>query len=97
VAKALRCLAADLGTPFRYPQSKRGMNHHHHSSAIARWRRDPIAFIEHCLVDPETNAAFVLYAEQKTFLRHAFERTPAGYMRYTELVFSAGKKVARVP
>jgi phage terminase large subunit-like protein len=68
------------------------MNHHHHSSAIARWRRDPIEFIEHICVDPETAAPFRLYPEQKTFLRHAFERMPDGHLRYTELLFSGGKK-----
>jgi phage terminase large subunit-like protein len=61
------------------------------NNSIARWR-DPIAFIEHCLIDPETSRPFILYAEQRTYLKHAFERTPDGHMRYTELVFSAGKK-----
>lgn len=59
---------------------------------VARWRQDPVAFVEECLRDPETNRPFVLYPEQKTFLKHAFELTAEGKMRYTELVFSAGKK-----
>jgi phage terminase large subunit-like protein len=61
-------------------------------SKLDRWRRDPISFIEQVLIDPETGQPFQLYAEQRTFLCHAFELTPEGRMRHTELVFSAGKK-----
>ena len=61
-------------------------------SAIAKWRRDIVAFITEVLFDPETGEPFKLYPEQITFLRHAFELTPDGRMRYTELCFSAGKK-----
>jgi phage terminase large subunit-like protein len=61
------------------------------SDRLAAWR-DPIAFIEQVLINPETNRPFVLYAEQKTFLREAFELDAEGLMRYTELCFSAGKK-----
>jgi len=39
------------------------------SSALTRWRRDPVAFITEVLVDPETGAPFKLYPEQVTFLR----------------------------
>ncbi|MBV8771139.1 MAG: hypothetical protein JO166_02245 [Deltaproteobacteria bacterium] len=38
---------------------------------------------------------FELYPEQIIFLRHAFELTPEGRMRYSELCFSAGKKSGR--
>jgi phage terminase large subunit-like protein len=62
------------------------------NGAIARWRRDPVAFIHEVLVDPETGQPFRLYSEQVTFLKHAFELTPEGRMRHTELCFSAGKK-----
>jgi phage terminase large subunit-like protein len=61
-------------------------------SNIARWRRDPIAFVEEVQHDPETGQPFRLYPEQKEFLKHAFELTRAGRMRYSELCFSAGKK-----
>src|SRR5438128_1345850 len=64
----------------------------HTSDAIARWRRDPIEFIEHLCFDPEHGAPFKLYPEQKVYLRHAFERMPDRHLRYTELVFSGGKK-----
>jgi phage terminase large subunit-like protein len=59
---------------------------------IARWKADPVIFIEEVLIDPETNKPFVLYPEQKTFLRHAFELDGDGRMRYTEICFSAPKK-----
>ena len=54
--------------------------------------RDPIGFIEQVLIDPETGKPFVLYTEQKTFLRNAFETDDEGRMRYSELCFSGGKK-----
>lgn len=63
------------------------MNEH-----FARWRTDPADFIETACIDPETNAPFVLYAEQRTFLQHAFERLPDGRLRYTDQVVSQGKK-----
>lgn len=59
---------------------------------LARWRQDPVAFICEVLHDPETNRPFVLYREEVTFLKHAFELTAEGRMRHTELCFSAGKK-----
>lgn len=55
-------------------------------------RTDPVQFIEEVLIDPETGQPFRLYGEQKVFLRHAFELTPDGRLRYPELVFSAPKK-----
>lgn len=58
---------------------------------LASWR-DPVKFIEQVLINPEDGKPFRLYAEQKTFLRHAFELTSDGAMRFTELCFSAGKK-----
>lgn len=59
---------------------------------VERWRSDPIAFITEVLVDPQTGAPFSLYAEQRTFLKNAFELTSEGRLRFTELVFSGGKK-----
>lgn len=59
---------------------------------IARWRGDPVAFIEEMLVDPETDAPFVLSPAQRRFLKRAFTLTPDGRLRYPELVFSAPKK-----
>jgi phage terminase large subunit-like protein len=49
-------------------------------------------FIETVLVNPETRRPFVLTGAQRLFLRHAFELTTDGRLRYPELVFSAPKK-----
>jgi hypothetical protein len=65
------------------------------SKRLAEWR-DPIKFIEHVLIDPETKKPFVLYTEQKTFLQHAFEFGPEGKMRRTELCYSGPKKLGKI-
>jgi Phage Terminase len=59
---------------------------------LAALKRDPIAFIQHALRDPETGQPFVLSHAQKRFLRRALIVTPAGKLKYPELVFSCGKK-----
>jgi phage terminase large subunit-like protein len=56
---------------------------------------DAITFIEQTLVDPESGENFVLTAAQKAFLRVAFVLTPAGRLKYPELVFSAPKKTGK--
>jgi hypothetical protein len=61
-------------------------------AATKRWRSDIVAFAQECLHDPETRRPFVLYAEEKEFLRRAFTLTPDGRLPYTELCYSAGKK-----
>jgi hypothetical protein len=53
---------------------------------------DAITFIETVLVNPETDAPFVLTAVERGFLRHAFELTPDGRLRFPEEVFSTPKK-----
>jgi phage terminase large subunit-like protein len=53
---------------------------------------DPIAFIEQTLIDPESCEPFVLTAAERLFLRHAFELTADGRLRFPELVFAAPKK-----
>jgi hypothetical protein len=59
---------------------------------IERWRADPVAFIEDVLIDPETDAPFVLSYAQRLFVRRAFKLSPDGRLLYPELVFSAPKK-----
>ena len=59
---------------------------------LARWRRDPIAFIEEALRDPETGRRFKLNPAQRRFVRRAFKLTKAGRLPYPELVFSGPKK-----
>jgi phage terminase large subunit-like protein len=58
----------------------------------SKWRRDPCAFIEEVLRDPETNQPFRLYPAQREFIQRAFTLTPAGKLRYPELLFGAPKK-----
>jgi phage terminase large subunit-like protein len=59
---------------------------------IKRWRRDGGAWIEECLVDPETGKPYVLNRSQRRFLAKALEPRPDGKLRYPELVYSAPKK-----
>ncbi len=59
---------------------------------IDLWRRDPCAFIETVLHDPETNLPYKLHRAQRRFVRRAFSLTPDGRLRYPELVFSGPKK-----
>jgi hypothetical protein len=60
--------------------------------ALARWRSNPISFIEEILHDPETKAPFALLPAERRFLKHAYKLTPAGKLLYPEQVFSAPKK-----
>jgi hypothetical protein len=62
------------------------------SSAIARWKRDPIAFIREVLINPETNKPFDLYLDEERFIREAFTVTPDGRLPFAEILFSAPKK-----
>jgi phage terminase large subunit-like protein len=53
---------------------------------------DPIGFVETVLVDPETGQPFVLTAAERLFLRHAFQLTADGRLRFPEQIWSAPKK-----
>ena len=53
---------------------------------------DPAEFIELTLIDPETCELFRLTEAEIIFLRHAFELTRDGRLKYPELVFSGPKK-----
>jgi Phage Terminase len=55
-------------------------------------RRDPIAFIEGLLIDPETGKPFDLYPAQIIFLREALTLTADGRLPYPEVVYAAIKK-----
>ena len=56
------------------------------------FKRDPIAFIEHVLCDPETGKPFVLSDAERQFLQRAFTLNDDGKLIYPELVFGAIKK-----
>jgi hypothetical protein len=58
---------------------------------IARWR-DPVAFIETGLCNPETGQPFRLTPAEKRFVKHAFTFTEDGRLKYPELIFSGPKK-----
>jgi hypothetical protein len=60
--------------------------------SLARWRADPVAFIEQCLIDPETGQPFALSNAERQFLVNAFRTGADGRLLYPELVFSAPKK-----
>jgi hypothetical protein len=41
------------------------------SSAIERWQREPVSFIEEILRDPETGKPFQLFEAERQFLHYA--------------------------
>ena len=59
---------------------------------LARWRRDPVAFVTQALINPETNKPFELYPAEIRFLRAALTPRADGSLPYAELVFSGPKK-----
>jgi Phage Terminase len=62
------------------------------ASAIERFKREPIAFIEHVMCDPETGRPFLLSDAERWFLKFAFTLNADGRLMYPELVFGAIKK-----
>jgi phage terminase large subunit-like protein len=62
------------------------------SPALARWRADPVAFIETVLVNPETGWPFELLAAERAFLAHAFRLDGNDRLKYPEQVYSCPKK-----
>ena len=59
---------------------------------LARWRADPIAFIEEVLIDPGTKKPFVLLEVEREFLKHAFATGADGRLLYPEQVYACPKK-----
>jgi phage terminase large subunit-like protein len=62
------------------------------SSALGRWRADPISFIETLLVNPETGEAFELLPSERAFLEYAFKIGADGKLLYPEQLYSCPKK-----
>jgi phage terminase large subunit-like protein len=60
--------------------------------ALARWRANPVEFIEQVLVDPETGKPFVLLDAERWFLKFAFTTDENGRLLYPELIYGAIKK-----
>jgi phage terminase large subunit-like protein len=61
-------------------------------ASMARWRADPIRFIETVLYDPETDQPFKLLPAEKQFLAFVFKLDDDGRLMFPELVFGAIKK-----
>lgn len=62
------------------------------TSQLARWRADPLHFIESCLFDPESGQPFTLLPAERDFLTYAFKTGADGRLLYPELVYAAPKK-----
>jgi hypothetical protein len=60
--------------------------------SLVSWATEPIAFVEQCLIDPESGEPFRLSDAERQFLEHAFRLGADGRLLYPELVFSAPKK-----
>ena len=59
---------------------------------LARWRANPIGFIQQVLINPETKKPFVLLDAERAFLTHAFATGPDGRLLYPEQVYACPKK-----
>jgi phage terminase large subunit-like protein len=62
------------------------------TAALARWRADPVSFIEQVLRDPETNKPFQLFDAQRQFFAHAWRLDGAGRLLYPEQCWAGPKK-----
>jgi phage terminase large subunit-like protein len=59
---------------------------------LARYRADPVAFIEAVLIDPETGRPFVLLNAERAYLKAAFTTGADGRLLFPELIYSCPKK-----
>ena len=58
---------------------------------LARWRSNPISFIETVLYDPETKKLFQLLPAERAFLEHAFKRDDDDRLLYPEQIEVIGE------
>jgi phage terminase large subunit-like protein len=61
-------------------------------TTLARWRANPIAFVEEVLINPETKKPFALLEAEVMFLTHAFTTGADGRLLYPEQIYSCPKK-----
>lgn len=61
-------------------------------NTLARWRANPILFIESVLIDPETGDPFLLLDAERNFLARAFATTKSGRLQYPEQLYACPKK-----
>ena len=59
---------------------------------LARWRANPIGFIQQVLINPETKRPFVLLDAERLFLAHAFATGADGRLLYPEQIYACPKK-----
>ena len=64
-------------------------------SALARWQRQPISFVEEVLRDPETGRPFELFDAERQFLQRAYQRDENGRLLYPEQCYGAIKKTGK--
>jgi phage terminase large subunit-like protein len=62
------------------------------ASALARWRADPVRFIDEVLRNPETGRPFELLDAERAFLAHAFTTDDTGKLIYPEQIYACPKK-----
>jgi hypothetical protein len=62
------------------------------TSPLARWRANPVSFIEECLINPETGRAFELLPAERVFLQHSFKLGSNGRLLYSEWLYSCPTK-----
>src|SRR5262249_17441890 len=60
--------------------------------SLARWRRNPVSWIETHLYDPETGKRFRVLPAEREFLKHALATGSDGRLLYPEMIFGAIKK-----
>jgi phage terminase large subunit-like protein len=65
------------------------------SSALSRWRADPVSFIQRVLINPETNKPFELFDAERQFLAHAWRTDDTGRLLHPEQLFGAPKKTGK--
>jgi hypothetical protein len=62
------------------------------SGTLARYRADPCAFIEECLISPYDGQPYRLIEAERAFIGHAFQLDSDGRLLYPLLLYSAIKK-----
>jgi phage terminase large subunit-like protein len=62
------------------------------AASLARWRSNPIAFIEEVLHDPETRKPYRLLPAERAFLEPAFKTDDSGRLLYPEQLYACPKK-----
>jgi terminase large subunit-like protein len=60
--------------------------------SLARWRRNPVSWIETYLYNPETGQRFKLLPAEREFLAHALATGRDGRLLYPEMIYGAIKK-----